>query len=235
MIFSHFEPHNENSTSKLNALRAAVLGADDGIVSVAGIVLGVAGATSSRGAIFTAGIAGLVAGAMSMAAGEYVSVSSQKDTEKALLKKEKAELRDYPNEELEELASIYRAKGMSRKTSYQVAKELMDHDALAAHAEAELGLNPDMLVNPWEAAISSMFSFIAGAFIPLLAIMLSPKNSRVLITFIAVVLALTITGILSARLGGANRVRAAIRVVIGGVLAMIITYMIGKAVGTTIA
>ncbi len=230
----HGEPHNNVSTTRLNSLRAAVLGANDGIVSVAGIVAGVAGATTSRNTIVTAGIAGLVAGALSMAAGEYVSVSSQRDTERALLAQEKAELRDKPEEELEELAGIYRDKGLREKTAQAVAEELTEHDAFTAHATAELSIDPEDLNNPWHAAISSALSFIAGAAIPVLAVTIGPAASRLWVTFVAVLAALTLTGYLSARAGGADKLRAILRVVFGGAIAMIATYGIGVLVGTHI-
>ncbi len=230
---THPEPksHGNSSTSKLNSLRAAVLGANDGIVSVAGIVVGVAGATSSKSAIFTAGLAGLVAGALSMAAGEYVSVSSQRDTERVILEKEKIELRDYPKEELLELQELYEAKGLSSKTAKIVANELTKHDVFAAHADAELGIDPDDLTNPWQAAISSAVSFLVGAVIPLIAILIFPAHIRIPLTFVSVLLALTLTGLLSAKASDANKLRATLRVVIGGALAMLVTYSIGKLVG----
>ncbi len=235
MSENHSEPHNEKSAKNLNALRASVLGANDGIVSVAAIAVGVAAASSNIGTIFTAGLAGLVAGTMSMAAGEYVSVSSQKDTELALIKKEKAELRDNPDEEAQELAEIYQEKGLSKETADKVSQELMDHDPLRAHADAELGIQLDELTNPWQAAVASAFSFIAGGWVPLLAIVVTPKDWRIPVTFIAVVFALTITGVLSARAGGAGKTRAIARVVIGGAIAMTVTFFIGKIVGTTVS
>ena len=232
---SHPEPrsHTNGSSSRLNSLRAAVLGANDGIVSVAGIVVGVAGATSTKSTIFTAGLAGLAAGALSMAAGEYVSVSSQRDTERAMLDKEKIELRDYPKEELQELQELYEAKGLSKKTARLVAKELTAKDAFAAHADAELGINPNDLTNPWQAALASASSFLVGAIIPLLAIVVFPSRIRIPLTFIAVLLALTLTGLLSARASEANRITATARVVIGGALAMAVTYSIGKLIGVS--
>ena len=234
MESTHPEPksHTNTSSSKLNSLRAAILGANDGIVSVAGIVVGVAGATSSKSAIFTAGVAGLAAGALSMAAGEYVSVSSQRDTERVMLDKEKIELRDYPKEELQELQELYEAKGLAKNTAKIVAKELTAHDVFAAHADAELGIDPNDLTNPWQAAISSALSFLAGAFIPLLAILIFPAHIRIPLTFISVLLALTLTGLLSAKASEANKLKATIRVVSGGALAMLVTYSIGKLVGT---
>jgi len=216
-------------------LRAGVLGANDGIVSTAGLVLGVAAATTERAPILTAGLAGLVAGAMSMAVGEYVSVSTQRDTERALLAKEREELATDPHGELDELAMIYQNKGLTPELAREVAVQLsQDGNAFHAHAEAELGINPHELVNPWGAAISSFISFTVGAALPLIAILLAPPSARVLVTFAAMLLALVLTGSLSARLGGAAPKRAIIRVVVGGALAMAITYGIGRLVGTVL-
>lgn len=217
-----------SNTHKLNWLRASVLGANDGIVSIAGLVLGVAGATNSATAILAAGIAGIVAGAISMAAGEYVSVSSSKDTEVALLKKEHYELKNFPERELKELALIYREKGLTEKTSELVARELSKKDVFAAHAHAELNIDPNNLTNPWHAAFASSGAFLAGAMIPLIAIVISPSFIKIPVTFVAVIIALAITGILSAKAGGAGVLRATTRVVLGGALAMIVTYAIGK-------
>jgi VIT1/CCC1 family predicted Fe2+/Mn2+ transporter len=219
---------------KLNWLRAAVLGANDGIVSTAGLVVGVAGATTTRGIILAAGMAGLIAGAVSMALGEYVSVSSQRDTEKAMLAKERQELEDSPAEELQELKEIYQAKGLSSSTAELVAKELTAKDPFAAHVDAELGIDPSSLTNPTHAAIASAASFTAGSVIPLAAILLLPAAVRVPLTFIAVLLALALTGVLSARAGEASPARATIRVVIGGALAMAVTYLIGRLVGISV-
>jgi VIT1/CCC1 family predicted Fe2+/Mn2+ transporter len=218
----------------LNWLRAGVLGANDGIVSVAGIVVGVAAATVARGPILTAGIAGLAAGAVSMALGEYVSVSAQRDTEQALLRTERREQRDDPVAELDELAALYQAKGLSAATARTVAEELTDHDPLVAHAEVELGFNPEDLTNPWEAAISSATAFSIGALLPLIAILVAPIALRIPVTVAAVLLALVITGVVSARLGGAPKHRAALRNFIGGGLALAITYLIGHLVGAAI-
>ena len=225
------EPHVGAINTKLNWLRAGVLGANDGIVSVAGIVIGVAAATTDRGPIMAAGIAGLVAGALSMALGEYVSVSTQRDTEKALLAKERWELTERPDEEFEELVGLYQAKGLSRTTAHTVARELTDHDAFAAHIDIELGIDPDELTNPWQAAISSAISFTIGALLPMLAILLTPPSTRIPVTFVSVLIALGVTGWVSARLGGADPVRATKRVVIGGALAMAVTYGIGRMIG----
>ncbi|MEV6068905.1 VIT family protein [Nocardia sp. NPDC052001] len=228
------EPHAAGLSSRLNWLRAGVLGANDGIVSVAGIVVGVAAATTERGPILTAGVAGLVAGAVSMALGEYVSVSTQRDSERALLATERRELAEDPEAELAELAEIYRAKGLTPATALAVAEELTAHDAFAAHAEAELGIDPDDLTNPWHAALSSALSFTLGALLPMLAILLAAVPLRVPITVVAVLAALALTGALGARLGGAAPIRATARVVIGGALAMTVTYAIGRAVGIAV-
>jgi VIT1/CCC1 family predicted Fe2+/Mn2+ transporter len=227
------EPHNQNAGIKLNKLRAAVLGANDGIVSIAGLVVGVAGATNQRSAILTAGLAGVLAGALSMAAGEYVSVSSQRDTEKSMLNKERYELDNYPEEELAELAQIYISKGLSPATAARVAKELSKNDAYAAHIDAELAIDPETLANPWHAAISSAAAFLAGAVLPLAAILLPPANSRIVITFISTIVALVLTGALSAKFGQAPLRRAVIRVTVGGALAMAVTYGIGHLIGAT--
>ena len=226
----HVEHHHSD---RIGWLRAAVLGANDGIVSTASLVVGVAGATSDRGALVTAGIAGLFAGALSMAVGEYVSVSTQRDTERALLAKERGELADDPEGELRELAEIYEYKGLSPDVARQVARELTDRDALAAHAEVELRLDPDELTSPWQAGAASFVAFTVGALLPVLAIVLAPAGIRVAVTFVAVLIGLAVTGSLSAKLGGARRRPAIVRVMLGGALAMAITFGIGVLVGST--
>jgi VIT1/CCC1 family predicted Fe2+/Mn2+ transporter len=197
---NHEEPHGAGMAGRLNWLRAGVLGANDGIVSTAGIVIGVAGATANRSVILTAGIAGLAAGALSMAVGEYVSVSTQRDTERALLAKERRELHEMPDEELAELTEIYVGKGLSPDVAALVARQLTDHDAL----------------------------------LPLLAIALPPPVARVAVTVVAVALALVFTGAVAARLGHAPWQRQVLRNVVGGLLAMGITYGIGSLVGTAV-
>lgn len=231
--FRHVELHKIISDSKLNWLRAAVLGANDGIVSVASVVVGVAGATNDSIVILTAGVAALVAGALSMAVGEYVSVSTQRDTEKALLQKEKMELRLSPASELEELIQIYQKKGLTRHTAELVGTELTKHDALGGHAEAELHIDRHNLVNPWYAANASGLAFLSGAVIPILAILIAPSQYATLATFASVIVALIITGALSAIAGGSRKRTAVIRVVFGGILAMVITFGIGKIFGVT--
>ncbi len=225
------EAHRPGLASKLNWLRAGVLGANDGIVSTAGLVVGVAGATNDRGAIFVAGLAGLVAGALSMAGGEYVSVSTQSDTERAAIRLEKWELENLPEDELVELRDLYVRKGLSLALADEVARELTAHDALAAHAEAELGIDPTEHANPYHAALSSMVAFTAGAVLPLVAILLPPPSSRLLVTVLSVAVALVITGLLSARLGGAPSGPAVARNVLVGLLAMAITFGIGTLFG----
>ncbi|MFC5137902.1 VIT family protein [Actinomycetospora rhizophila] len=227
----HAEPHGGELSQRLNWLRAGVLGANDGIVSTAGIVVGVAGATVERGPIATAGVAGLVAGAVSMALGEYVSVSSQRDSERAQLAKERRELREAPGEELEELTELYEGKGLSRETAQRVATELTEHDALAAHVDAELHLDPDELTSPWRAAGASAVAFVSGALLPLVAILATPTSWRVPVTVAVVLLALGLAGWISARLGGATPRRAVLRVVLGGALGLAVTYGIGWLIG----
>lgn len=179
----------------------------------------------------TAGTAGLVAGAVSMALGEYVSVSSQRDSERSLLATERAELEESPADELKELAAIYVAKGASVETARRLAEELTAHDAFAAHADAELGIDPEALTNPWHAAASSAAAFTLGSLLPLLAILLPPAGLRIEVTFVAVILALAMTGAVSARLGGARVMPAVVRLVVGGAAAMAVTYGIGTLVG----
>lgn len=228
------EPHTAGAASRLNWLRAGVLGADDGIVSVAGIVVGVAGATTSRASIFTAGLAGLVAGAVSMSLGEYVSVSSQRDSEHALLAKERAELQADPAAELAELTAIYQAKGLSRGTAELVASELTANDPFTAHAEAELGIHPNDIVSPVQAAVASASAFTVGAILPLLAISLPGPSARVPVTIGAVLVALAIAGATSARLGASDTRRAVLRIVVGGALGLLLTYGIGRLFGSAV-
>ena len=227
------EPHVGGMSGRLNWLRAGVLGANDGIVSVAAIVVGVAGATSAIAPILTAGVAGLVGGAISMALGEYVSVSSQRDSQHALIAKERLELATMPEQELAELTAIYQAKGLSATTAATVAQELTEHDALTAHLEAELGINEEDVVSPWQAAGASALAFFIGAVLPMLAILLPPESIRVPVTFAAVLIALAITGATSAWIGGSHWVRPTMRVVIGGALALAATFLIGTLLGTT--
>lgn len=228
-------PHHEPvSNARLNSLRAAVLGANDGIVSVSSIIFGVAGATDNRTAIFLAGIAGLVAGALSMAVGEYVSVSSQRDSEEAYIHKEKLRLEHHPDEEFEELAYVFEGKGLSSTTAHQVATELTAHDAIRAHLDAEFNLNEHDLSSPLAAAVASFFSFLVGGIIPLATMLAVNHDLRLLATVAAVLVALVITGYLSARAGRAPYMRAIVRVVAGGAAAMLVTYAVGHLFGQVI-
>jgi VIT1/CCC1 family predicted Fe2+/Mn2+ transporter len=229
------EPHHPDVHARLNWLRAGVLGANDGIVSVAGVVIGVAGATSSLAQIVTAGVAALVAGAFSMAGGEYVSVSSQRDSEAALLKREAWELATIPAEEEAELTGIYRDRGLSPELAARVARELTAKDALKAHAEMELGIDADALTSPWAAAFSSFAAFTVGAALPIIAIAMPlGEVGRVLATVVSVAIGLVLTGYLSARLGSAPWRAAVIRNVGMGLVTMAVTWGIGRLVGTAI-
>lgn len=221
-------PHPASVSARLNWLRAGVLGANDGIISTAGLVIGVAAASTSTEALATAGVAGLVAGAVSMALGEYVSVSTQRDTEQALVHQEQRELATQPDAEFEELQGLLAGRGLSPETSRTVAEELTSQDPLAAHLQLELGIDRDALANPWVAALSSAVSFTAGALIPLVAILVPPASARIAVAFVAVLVALTLTGVVSAHLGGSPKRRAVVRLVAGGGLAMVITYAIGE-------
>jgi VIT1/CCC1 family predicted Fe2+/Mn2+ transporter len=210
-----------------------VLGAIDGIVSVAAIVVGVAGASHSAAAIIAAGAAGLVGGAVSMALGEYVSVSSQSDSQRALIDKERKELVEDPEGELAELAGLYEERGLSPATAQLVAVELTNRDALSAHLSLELNISEEDVVSAWHAAWVSALSFTLGALVPLLAILLPPANVRVPVTFVAVLLALAALGVTGARLGESPAVRATIRVVVGGAAALTATFLVGQLLGST--
>ncbi|MFF5141239.1 VIT family protein [Streptomyces sp. NPDC013157] len=225
------EAHGGALGSRLNWLRAAVLGANDGIVSTAGIVVGVAGATADRNALLTAGLAGLLAGSMSMAAGEYVSVSTQRDSELAALAQEKRELKEQPEAELEELTELLERRGLSREVAGEAAVQLTERDALKAHASVELGIDPDQLTSPWNAALASFLAFTVGALLPLLAIVLPPSGWRLPVTVGSVLAALVLTGWASARLGAAAVRPAVLRNVLGGALAMGVTYAAGSLLG----
>lgn len=220
--------------AKLNWLRAGVLGANDGIVSTAGLVMGVAGATTDSSAILIAGVAGLVAGSISMAGGEYTSVSAQKDSEKAALEKERVELENDPEGELLELAWFYEQKGLSAPLANQVARELTQKDALKAHAEAELGIDSEQHASPGQAALASFIAFALGSLLPLLAVTGPWVQYRIPVTVLAVIASLAITGYVGARIGGAKSASAILRNVVVSLLTMGITYAIGLLVGTSI-
>lgn len=217
--------------AKLNWLRAGVLGANDGIVSTAGLVFGVAGATQDSIALLIAGLAGLVAGALSMAGGEYVSVSSQRDTEIAALANERLEIERDPAGKLRQLADHFAARGMSDALATQVAEELTEHDALAAHALTNLGIDSKEQTSPWHAAWASMIAFTLGALIPLLFIVFTPQAARLPATLVAVLAALLLTGFTSAKLGGGSPVPPMLRNLVVGSLAMGLTYAVGTFVG----
>ena len=231
---SEYEPHRVSHLSKLNWLRAGVLGANDGIVSIAALLVGVAAATSEIGPLIIAGVAGLAAGAISMGLGEYVSVSSQRDSELALIAKEKQELIDQPEVELAELATIYQHKGLSDATAKIVAQELTDHDPVRAHLEAELNILEAHIVNPWAAALSSIVSFLAGAMLPFLSVVLAAPDFRILATVLASLIALGATGAAGAYLGGSRMMPAVLRVIVGGALALAVTWGIGTLLGTSV-
>lgn len=226
------EPHDASIAGKLNWLRAGVLGANDGIVSVAAVVVGVAGATTALAPIITAGVAATVGGAISMALGEYVSVSSQSDTQRALIAKEKHELATMPEQELAELAAIYEAKGLSAETAATVARELTEKDALRAHLEAELHISEEEVASPWAAAIASAIAFTIGAILPFAAIVLLPEYIRIPVTFAVVLGALALTGASSAYIGGSPWLRPTVRILLGGALALGVTFAIGRLLGT---
>lgn len=222
------EPHMIN---RANWLRAAVLGANDGIVSVSALIVGVAAADPSPRTILIAGAAGLAAGAMSMAAGEYVSVSSQSDIERADLDRERVALAEMPDEELRELAGIYESRGMTPATAMQAAREVTAHDALAAHAREELGLHDVNQANPIQAALASLVTFAIAASVPVVAAVLAPAGQVIPVVLVVTVLALAVLGAVGARAGGAPLLPATIRVVAWGVFAMAITMGVGRLFG----
>lgn len=229
-------PHQErHRTERIGWLRAAVLGANDGIVSTASLVLGVAAAEATRSSVLVAGAAGLVAGAMSMAAGEYVSVSSQADTEQADLARERDELATDAATEREELARIYRERGLDRDLSYQVADQLTAHDALGAHARDELGISAVHQARPVQAALTSALTFAIGAALPLLLVLVVPQSGLIPAVAGVSLLCLAVLGGLAARAGGARVSVAAFRVVFWGALAMGLTAGIGALFGTTVS
>jgi len=229
------KPPETHAVERIGWLRAAVLGANDGIVSTASLIVGVAASSADKGPILIAGVAGLVAGAMSMAAGEYVSVSSQADTESADLAREKKELAEQPEFELAELTGIYRARGLDEALARQVAEALTANDALAAHARDELGLAEMHRARPVQAALTSAATFAVGAGLPLLAALLLPLGSLAIGVSLAALVFLMLLGAVGARAGGAPIGRSVLRVAFWGVLAMAATYAIGSLFGTSVA
>lgn len=227
--------HLENHlVSRIGWLRAAVLGANDGIVSTASLIVGVAAASQGTSEVLVAGVAGLIAGAMSMAAGEYVSVSSQSDTEAADLAREKQELATQPEFEREELAGIYIRRGLDPELAHRVADQLMAKDALAAHAADELGISEVTSARPVQAALTSAATFAAGAALPLAMVVLLPARDLVIGVSVASLIFLAVLGMVGAKAGGANIWKATLRVTFWGALAMAITAGIGKLVGTAV-
>lgn len=234
MSDSSAHPGDPHYVRRSNWLRAAVLGANDGIVSVSSLIVGVAAANAGQDAVIIAGVAGLGAGAMSMAAGEYVSVSSQSDIENADIAREEQALSDFPEDELAELAQIYRERGLSDETARIVAKELTAHDALGAHVRDELGIVDEQSANPLQAAFTSAVTFSIAAAIPVLAAWLAPASSIIPVTLFVTVLALAALGALGAKVGAAPLLRPTLRVVGWGVFAMAVTAGIGSLFGVSV-
>ncbi|MDD5302465.1 MAG: VIT family protein [Elusimicrobia bacterium] len=229
-----YYPHKEHHRSeRIGWLRAAVLGANDGIISIASLVVGVAASGAPKSGVLLTGVAGVVAGAMSMAAGEYVSVQSQADTEGADLEREKGELASDPKHELEELAAIYVKRGLDRPLARQVAEKLMSVDPLAAHARDELGITETMRARPLQAALASAASFVAGSAVPMAAVLLAPPAWMTGALFATALASLILLGAIAAYAGGASVVRGALRVAFWGALAMALTDGVGRLFGAS--
>lgn len=231
----HKQTTEKHYMNRSGWLRAGVLGANDGILSTASIIIGVAAASSTRDPILLAGVAGLVAGALSMAAGEYVSVSSQTDVEKSDLAREKQELIDTPQEELLELAKIYEGRGLKTETALEVARQLTAHNALEAHARDELGIHEMTEAKPLQAALSSGVAFTVGGFLPVLVAFLAPLKGMEYIQYTFAILFLAVLGIVAARAGGSNPIKAVLRITFWGTLAMGLTALIGYLFQVNIA
>jgi len=230
-IRRHRERH---LVQRIGWLRAAVLGANDGILSTASLIVGVAAANADRTTVLLTGVSGLAAGALSMAAGEYVSVSSQADTERADIARETAELSEEPEAERQELAAIYRQRGLDHDLSLQVADQLMAHDALGAHLRDELGISEDLAARPVQAALASAASFATGAIVPVLMTLVFGGRSLVVAVMAVTLVLLAATGAIGAHAGGASQIRGAVRVVFWGALAMAVTAAIGHLFGTQV-
>jgi VIT1/CCC1 family predicted Fe2+/Mn2+ transporter len=226
--------HESHVSARTGWLRAGVLGANDGLLSTASLIVGVAAADVSRSVLFAAGLAALLAGAFSMAVGEYSSVSSQRDAEEADLAKERSELAESPRSELVELQGIYVRRGLEPGLARQVAEQLTAHDALASHARDELGLDPGQLARPVQAATTSALSFSVGALVPLITVMVASTRWRIPACVVVTLVCLGVLGAVGAEIGGASKPRASLRVLIGGAAAMAITYAIGHAVGVNV-
>ncbi len=229
---SHRERHAALGTT--GWLRPFVLGAEDGIVSTAGLVIGVAAAGGASGTLLAAGVAGGVAGALSMAAGEYVSVAAQRDTEDADIARETWELANEPAEELDELTGIYRDRGLPDELARQVAEHLTAHDALGTHLREELAIDQSIVARPWQAAWLSAVSFAVGAAVPVAAILASPEDQRVLITVLVTIVLLAVAGAVASKLGRSQVWRGAVRVTAGGVIAMAVTWAVGRMLGVDV-
>ncbi len=227
----HTETH---SAHRVGWLRAAVLGANDGLVSTASLIVGVAASAAATGDILLAGTAGLVAGAMSMAAGEYVSVSSQSDTENADLARERRELAEMPEHELKELAGFFEARGVTAATALKVAEQMTEHDALGAHAREELGISEITTARPLQAALTSAATFSVGAALPLAIVLLSPPNALIYLVIVSTLIFLAVLGALGAKAGGADMKKATIRVTFWGAVAMAITAAVGTLFGAVV-
>ncbi|MGY3128044.1 VIT1/CCC1 family predicted Fe2+/Mn2+ transporter [Agrococcus sp. UYP33] len=227
-------PPVESMASRLNWLRAGVLGANDGIVSTSALMVGVAGAGTTLAGILTAGIAALVAGAFSMAVGEYVSVSSQRDSERAAIRRELRHLDENPEGQIDQLAHMYELRGLSPETAHLVAAELTASDPLRAHLDVEYKLDPEDLNNPWAAAASSAVAFTLGSLVPLLAALLSPATWMPWSIVVATIVALLITGVVSARIGGSGKRLGTVRVLLGGIIALAATWSIGTLLGSPV-
>lgn len=226
------EPHHSSFGSKLNWLRAGVLGANDGIVSTACILLGVIAAGSETSAIMLAGVAAAVAGAVSMALGEYVSVSAQRDTERYYIDLEKRELKEMPEEEHKEMVDILRGYGITDATADKAVSEMEQNDPLKAHLQLELGIDDEELTNPWVAAGASAFAFTVGALLPILSVLAAPKSAQAIVVTVVTLLTLTLTGFISAKLSGTKVSRSVLRLLIGGALGLVITYFAGALFGS---
>lgn len=231
MSRSHSELHRSD---RISWLRAAVLGANDGTISVASLVVGVAASGTSQHGLLLTGVAGLVAGAMSMAAGEYVSVQSQADTENADLARERDELHHEPDHELEELSAIYMSRGLDATLARQVAQQLTSHDALQAHARDELGITDTLRARPVQAALASALAFTLGAIVPVLTVLIAPRETVVVATSVAAMASLLVLGAAAAWAGGASMVKGALRVAFWGALAMALSAGVGELFGATV-
>lgn len=233
-LVDHAEARDSRHHARLNSLRAGVLGANDGIVSVAALLLGVIGSGASAHTIVISGLAATVAGAVSMALGEYVSVSAQRDTEEMLIAKERAELRDFPVKEHRALAGILQEYGMSEETADRAALEMEQGDTLAAHLQLKFGIDSKDLTSPWAAAVCSAASFVVGALLPLLTAYFAPEGSAAAMVAAVTIMTLALTGLASATLAGTNRARSVLRLVVGGALGLAVTFGVGALFGTTV-